>query len=214
MTDEQIIYLRNLRNCETRVNITGGRKIELQPRGQRGDMESITAEEFKDQKVKDNIGLIFEPLKEETAQAVIDKQNTNRQEPHAPFAAITNQLGEKYQQADIPVEKSFEEQGEVVGKIESQPSLNHQETREEITRAPSIDHDVMSRLIETHGVEKANEIVHSITQATESLAPQQVQVPGSEPADAKFADAQAKQDPQDHVNALRASAEVSGTVKG
>jgi hypothetical protein len=212
MTDEKRIYLRNLHGCEGRVNLSDGRKIELKPRGQRGDMESVTEQEFKDQKLQDNIGLIFEPLSEESAQEVTEKQNTNRQEPHAPFAAITNERGEQYHQAEVPIEKSFEQQGEVVAKVESQPSLKNQEVRESIVREPSIDHESMSELIQAHGIERANEIIAAI-QENPQMGPEQVQVPGSVSTDAHFADKQAKEDPAAMVNELRANAEITETTK-
>ena len=212
MTDEQRIYLRNLHGCESRVNLSDGRKIELKPRGQRGDMESITADEFKDQKVQDNIGLVYEPLSEESAQEVMEKQNTNRQEPHAPFAAITNERGEQYQQADVPVEKAFEEQGEVVAKVESQPSLKNQEVRESIVREPSIDHESVQELIDNVGIEKANQILQSVQQQPQ-MGPEQVKVPGSVDAEAHFADKQAKEDPAAMVNELRANSEITETTK-
>lgn len=212
MTDEKRIYLRNLHGCEGRVNLSDGRKIELKPRGQRGDMESVTEQEFKDQKLQDNIGLIFEPLSEESAQEVTEKQNTNRQEPHAPFAAITNERGEQYRQAEVPIEKSFEQQGEVVAKVESQPSLKNQEVRESIVREPSIDHESMTELIEAHGIERANEIIQAI-QENPQMGPEQVQVPGSTSADSHFADKQAKEDPAAMVNELRANAEITETTK-
>ena len=212
MTDAQRIYLRNLHGCESRVNLSDGRKIELKPRGQRGDMESVTAEEFKDQKVQDNIGLVYEPLSEESAKEVMDKQNTNRQEPHAPFAAITNERGEQYQQAEVPVEKSFEQQGEVVAKVESQPSLKNQEVRESIVREPSIDHESMTELIEKHGIERANEIVQAVQQQP-NMGPEQVQVPGSVETEAHFADKQAKEDPAAMLNELRANSEITEPTK-
>ena len=212
MSDEQRIYLRNLHGCESRVNLSDGRKIELKPRGQRGDMESVTADEFKDQKVQDNIGLIYEPLSEESAKEVMEKQNTNRQEPHAPFAAITNERGEQYHQAEVPVEKSFEQQGEVVAKVESQPSLKNQEVRENIVREPSIDHEAMTELINAHGIERANEIVQAVQQQPQ-MGPEQVQVPGSISADSHFADKQAKEDPAAMVNELRANSEITETTK-
>lgn len=218
MSDEKRIYLRNLHGCESRVNLSDGRKIELKPRGQRGDMESVTADEFKDQKVQDNIGLVYEPLTEESARKVMDKQNTNRQEPHAPFAAITNERGEQYHQANVPVEKAFEEQGEVVGKIENQPGLKNQEARENVVRAPSIDHESMTELINAYGLERANEILKAVQKDPDmtqqhNLGPEQVKVPGSVDAESHFADKQAKEDPAAMVNELRANSEITETNK-
>lgn len=187
MSDEQRIYLRNLHGCESRVNLSDGRKIELKPRGQRGDMESVTAEEYKDQRVQDNIGLVYEPLSEESAQEVMEKQNTNRNEPHAPFAAMTNELGEQYHQTEVPVEKAFEEQGEVVGKIETQPSLKNQEVRETIVREADVQES--------------------------QLGPEKVQVPGSVSEDSHFADQQAKEDPAVMLNELRANSEITEPTK-
>jgi hypothetical protein len=207
---ESVVYLRNLHGCETRVALTGGRQISLQPRGRRGDMESISSEEYKDQKVKDNIGLIFEPLSSDTAADILEKQNTNRKEPHAPFATITNSLGDQYEQSGIAVEASFEDQGIVVGEVESQEARGTQESRSEIAR-PAIDHAAMQELIEAHGAEKAAEIVDKIVGSTRQLGPSKVAVPGAEEVPSEQA---VQSEPEEaHADRLRANAAITEPVK-
>lgn len=207
---ESVVYLRNLHGCETRVALTGGRQISLQPRGRRGDMESITSEEYKDQKVKDNIGLIFEPLSSDSAAEILEKQNTNRKEPHAPFATITNSLGDQYEQSGVAVEASFEDQGIVVGEVETSEGRGPLESRSEISR-PAIDHTAMQELIEAHGAEKAAEIVDKIVGSTRQLGPSKVAVPGAEEVPSEQA---VHNEPEEaHADRLRANAEVTTPIK-
>lgn len=204
MSEGSTIYLRNLHGCETRVSLTGGRNIELQPRGQRGDMESITEEEYADQKVKVNIGLVFEPISAESAAQILEKQDTNRKEPHAAFAMITNALGDKYDQPDIKVEKSFEDQGIVVGEVADAGARGNQERRSEVNR-PEIDHQAMQELIEAHGSERAAQIVDQIVGVNRQVGPEKVSVPGSQDVHTE--------DPADHADRLRANSGITEPVK-
>lgn len=128
---EETIYLRNLHGTEARVTLASGRRIDLKPRGQRGDMTQVSPEEQKDQGLRDNYGLIYEPLTEATAVEILAKQDTNRKQPHTALASITNELGQPMKEVvvDNPEDRAI-----VAGTLTPQDGKNLPLSTEAVSR--------------------------------------------------------------------------------
>lgn len=112
-------YAYNLRGIKARFDLTTGRRVELEPRGQRGDLAPLSLEELEDQGVIDNFGIIFEVISAEQAKEISSKQSTNAN-PNQPslIDILTTPEGKPYQQADVHVEVPKEQQGTVVARVE------------------------------------------------------------------------------------------------
>lgn len=111
-------YIRNTLGSPISIRLDNGRKIELKPRGQRGDTAPVSAVEIKDDKYVQNNGLIFETITSVEAGKVTDKQLTNQQAEHPTMKAIRNAKGEAYENSNITVDKPFDEQSTTVAQLE------------------------------------------------------------------------------------------------
>lgn len=110
-------YAYNLRNVQARVTLDSGREIIFAPRGQRGDLQPVSADEQKDSKFLMNLGYIFEVVPFEVAAAIIEKQATNQQaQGPSLWDHLTNEYGKKYERHDIHVEPQAQ-RSIVVGQI-------------------------------------------------------------------------------------------------
>lgn len=137
-----IKYVYNLHHIPCRVTLASKREIQLEPRGQRGDVDVVNAEEQEDPKFLANLNLIFEIIEPELAQSIIANQQTNaRQEDHPIWKHLRNEQGDPYSQRHAVIEEVFERQGIVVGSV-STPSKDGSSSsqRIEMTRsgAPEI----------------------------------------------------------------------------
>ena len=110
-------FVRNIRNITVRGTLDNGRRIELKPRGERGDLISLSKEDVNDSKVVENMGMIWEIVSEAEAQDILNKQATNQQVGETAFDQLLNEYGKPYEQG-VKVEESFENQGEVVATVE------------------------------------------------------------------------------------------------
>lgn len=112
-------YARNLQRVPLGIRLDTGRRLELKPRGERGDLLLISKDEEQDPKLMGNVDLsVIEIISAAEAKTVTDKQLTNsRQAIHPAMAAMRNEMGDPYQSPPV-VETVFEEQGTVVGQIE------------------------------------------------------------------------------------------------
>lgn len=111
------VYLRNIRGIAVRCTLDSGRRIELQPRGQRGDLAALGEDEHSDSKVIENVGWIWEPITQEEAHAIFSKQGTNsNQNVGSIMDIIRNPKGEAYENEAV-VEKPFEQQGIDAGTV-------------------------------------------------------------------------------------------------
>jgi hypothetical protein len=109
-------YIRNLRYVPCGLRLGTGRRIDLQPRGQRGDLVPIKEEEREDEIFLGNEGLLFEVISATEAQKVLTKQTHNQQARHPALDAMRNEIGEPYE-SGVVVEESNEEQGRVVATV-------------------------------------------------------------------------------------------------
>lgn len=110
-------WIRNTRGVQVSIRLDTGRRIELLPRGRRGDAVPVSAAEMKDEKFILNKGLLFEIITENEAVQVAEKQDTNRLQVHPAMSQIRNAKGEKYE-GDVKMETEEQAQGTVVGQVD------------------------------------------------------------------------------------------------
>jgi len=70
-------FIRNIRGVDIRVTFDSKRRIQLNARGQRGDMAAISKEELDDAIFLDNLGVLYEVISGADAQEIRAKQLTN-----------------------------------------------------------------------------------------------------------------------------------------
>lgn len=99
-------YIRNIRGVQVGLRLGTGRRIDLKPRGMRGDCAPVSEDEMEDEIFLGNVGLIFEIIPGSEAQKVIAKQTTNQQAIHPALAVMRNELGEEYEKGVVIVEES------------------------------------------------------------------------------------------------------------
>ena len=109
-------YIRNTRYVPVGLRLGTGRRINLQPRGNRGDCAPISKEEMADEIFLGNLGLVFEVIPAAEATDVISKQTTNQQTAHPALSQLRNAKGEEYKRG-VVVEENFEDQGKTVAAI-------------------------------------------------------------------------------------------------
>jgi hypothetical protein len=158
-------YIRNITGSEVGVRFdrhgragSGNKRINLRPRGQRGDMVPIEPADKKDPVFNANLGRIFELLDEEQAQRAYEGQTTNQQAVHPALATLRNEHDEPYSQGAIKVEPVFEEQGIVVAEVS--------------TPDPSGETNKQAGKVERRDV--------GDVRVYENLEPEHAKVPGSE----------------------------------
>ncbi len=106
---KQLKYIRNVRAVPIGMRLGSGRRIDLQPRGMRGDCVPVNEEEMSDEIFLANLDLLFEVITQSEAKDVISKQTTNQQTVHPALSAMRNELGEEYTKG-VVVEQSDEDQ--------------------------------------------------------------------------------------------------------
>lgn len=115
------LWIRNLHYVSARITFenSSGRRVELTPRGQRGDSAPLQEGEEIDDRFILNQGLLFEVITAEEASEVVGKQTTNQQARHPSFKSIRNELGEEYDDDEIKITKPFEQQSYAVAELEN-----------------------------------------------------------------------------------------------
>jgi len=109
-------FIRNVRGVNVRVTFDSGRRVQLEPRGQRGDMSAVSKDELDDPIFLSNLGLLYEIISGADAEEIRAKQFTNAStHPNRPEALLTNQLGENITSSGV--DKSFESQGRVIATL-------------------------------------------------------------------------------------------------
>lgn len=92
-------YYRNLHQVPVSFRLSAadgsryGRRVDLQPRGMRGDVAPVVKGEEDNNIFQMNLNSLFEVITESEASLVTEKQNTNRQAYH-PTSALTNENGQ------------------------------------------------------------------------------------------------------------------------
>lgn len=131
-------YIRNIRGIQCRITLKDGkgRRIELDPRGQRGDIEIVNKQEQEDPIYLANLNLLYEEIPAEEAQEIIANQQTNAQNlEHPLWAHLRNEQGKEYTQRHMVVEDSIEEQAIVVAKVEETPAGRFTDKNSEVVRS-------------------------------------------------------------------------------
>lgn len=93
----------------------GIRRIELKPRGVRGDMFPLEPGDENDHILRQNLGRV-EIIGDGTAKRIAEGQTTNIQKTNTTLAMITNEVGEPIKK--LTVETEYNQQGVVVGYID------------------------------------------------------------------------------------------------
>ena len=114
-------YVRNLLGTPFHLRLQrqnqkdGIRRIELKPRGVRGDMHPLEPGDENDPTLAGSLGYV-EIIGYGTAQRVQQKQTHNIQKTNTTLAMITNELGEPIQK--LTVETEYNKQGVTVAYID------------------------------------------------------------------------------------------------
>jgi hypothetical protein len=115
-------YIRNIRAVPVSIRLDTGRKLELRPRGQRGDTLPVNTEEMQDEKFLGNQDLLFEVLTGAEGKKVIQKQTTNQQAVHPALSHLRNERGETYERG-VVVEENFQDQGSKVAVVDERGQI-------------------------------------------------------------------------------------------
>jgi len=143
-TVEPGFFARNLRNVEANIRLArqekGKKRIELKPRGFRGDLFRLKPEDLEDENLLANIGLLVEIITAAEAKSIIEKQTTNLQTAiHPSMAILRNELGEEYAEGALKVDAEYNSQGITVAHLKPQGggAGEIQVDRQGIHRAPT-----------------------------------------------------------------------------
>lgn len=109
-------YVRNLLGVPVAVRLRTNRRIELAPRGMRGDILPINSDEQKDEIYLLNINRLFECITEDDVQDIVAKQATNQQQEHPAFAQLRNHLGQEYERREVVIDRQ-QDRDVVVGQV-------------------------------------------------------------------------------------------------
>lgn len=112
----QYLYVRNIRGTICRFTLMDNTRIELQPRGMRGDTFPVSLDHEDDPILRANVGMLFEVLNEADGKEVIFKQATNQQH-HTAFDQLVNEHGQKISSGRIT--PSAESQAKTLGEIQA-----------------------------------------------------------------------------------------------
>jgi hypothetical protein len=115
-------YIRNVRYVPVSIRLDTGRRLELRPRGQRGDTLPVNEEEMQDEKFLGNMDLLFEVITPTEAKNVIAKQTTNQQVVHPALAHLKNERGEQYERG-VVIEENFTDQGQRVAVVDERGQI-------------------------------------------------------------------------------------------
>lgn len=126
---DPVWYVRNLRGVDVGFRLTrqqkqGEKRTNLKPRGARGDMVRLEPNDLKDPELSTQVeyGLV-EVIPEGEALEAIKRQYTNAQvQVPAHIAALRNELGQEYTQAN-PVRMATDEEAFGVKVADLDPAL-------------------------------------------------------------------------------------------
>ena len=110
-------FIRNTRYVPIGMRLGSGRRIDLQPRGMRGDTAPVSEDEMNDEVFLGNLDVLFEVISDTDAKDVIKKQTTNQQKVHPALHHLRNERGEQYDKG-VVVQEQEEAHGYNVGAID------------------------------------------------------------------------------------------------
>jgi hypothetical protein len=115
-------FARNLLEQHVSVRLKeSDKRIELAPRGQRGDVALLKGAEQIDEATDDqNHGLLYEIISEEDRNEIVAKQSTNQQakSSHPAFQTLRNELGEEYEEGAVTREPEPADRGRTVAHLD------------------------------------------------------------------------------------------------
>lgn len=111
-------YIRNLYGSPASLTLQSKRRIELRPRGQRGDLSPVTKEELTDAKLVLNVGVLVEIVSAPEALKILEAQTINQQSFHPAMNALRNHHGEEYDQTTVVIDESMADKGVTVATLE------------------------------------------------------------------------------------------------
>lgn len=109
-------YIRNIRYVPVAVRLGSGRRIDLKPRGMRGDTAPVSEDEMNDEIFLGNLDLLFEVIGDKDAKDVIKKQVTNQQRVHPALNQLRNSHGNEYEKG-VVIEDNINEEGPTVAAV-------------------------------------------------------------------------------------------------
>lgn len=111
-------HIRNVLGVNVRLTFDSGRKVQLNPRGQRGDMTAISKEEMDDPIFLENLTSLYEVITNAEATEIREKQMTNASANPSPRPEdlIKSETGKDIEYSGM--EASNEEISIPVGKLE------------------------------------------------------------------------------------------------
>ena len=126
-------HIRNIRGVDVRLTFESGRRVQLTPRGQRGDLTAVSKEELEDPIFLNNLGVLYEVIDSKTADKVRAKQNTNASLGYSrPEDLLTNERGESI--AQVNMQQSFENQGKTIATLQTTDGRVHEEKSIDVVR--------------------------------------------------------------------------------
>ena len=118
-------WVRNLRQMEVGFRLKESNdRIDLKPRGYRGDMTPLNRAQLNDPQVERNEGLLFEIITDSEAQKILEKQHINAQKAKHP-ALNTLRNSKDLPMEDVSLELSNEEQAILVAQLKEEGRQIH-----------------------------------------------------------------------------------------
>lgn len=104
------------------------KKVELKPRGQRGDLYQLEEKDLKDSNLLMQLETGFvELIGDGEAKLIISKQVRNMRGQHTPLAVLRNEHGKIYEGDPLKVELEYSQQGITVGVTD--PRINPEDDK-------------------------------------------------------------------------------------
>jgi hypothetical protein len=117
------LYARNLRGTDFGFRLSRqktGKRTDLKPRGQRGDIVRLEKEDYGDPELERQIQYgCLEIITLAEAREIIAKQAQNQQQAvHPAMAMLRNELGKPYEDGAVKVAPEFNSQGITVAQLD------------------------------------------------------------------------------------------------
>lgn len=166
-------WIRNAHNMDVAIRLERQKKkrrIELKPRGTRGDMFKIQEEDLEDPSLSDSIERgIVHVVGDGDARSILSRQTHNMGRQHTPLALLRNEKGEPYAPDAIKVEAEFNSQGVVVAQLD--PTLGEQHENVRTWKSAKTAQGGLIRMDGSQGAQKAQEALARQQQTVEQFIP-------------------------------------------
>ena len=109
---ETLTHVRNIHNGPVRVRLHNeekdtSRNVRLSARGQRGDIARVSDAERQSSDYISNLFVLFEPISQSQADAIMTAQTHNQQTVHPALSGLTNENGQNMSQTELIVEPEY-----------------------------------------------------------------------------------------------------------